>query len=507
LQPGERFSCVGCHEDKSQTRTNIAGGITKAMRNGPQDLKPFYGEPRGFSFQKEIQPILDKHCIKCHDNEDVAPSHEDERFFRNINSPQQLGLTCVTNPDAVWSASTKKPADGWNTLFPLPDGFDTKLGIGNIPFLEKHNPGWDSDKDKDVWTTTQLDLPDDYKPAALYAKIIFDDNVEMYINGKLVYQSKRFLSKYRLIELYDNPLKPGKNVIALHGSNPDGGGQGIDVSLWEQRGEASVPEDQRPFSLKDTPVEDEQAKRIWTRSYLNLTASQLRINDDKKVYYGRQTDVNNWLCVQEAPPMLKPYHAGSIKSRLSFQFDGDNPHGDVKLSQEEKDKINAWIDLLVPFCGTYEEANNWDDNDKTIAAYQQAKRDASDQLNSENFAAWLQSQTPRKHGKKKEFVIQGADDPYRALNADMTPETKDDAVVWTFESPVLMDQLKLSVPAKEDVKFTFDNGFEAVIHSGQTSVVFQPQKCSSVTSKKHDGELSIMGIKTIRNMEFGMRKY
>ena len=496
LQPGERFSCVGCHEDKNQTRTNIAGGITKAMRNGPQDLTPFYGEPRGFSFQQEIQPILDKHCTKCHDNENFSPSREDVRFYRNINSPEQLGLTCLTNPDAVWSASTKKPADGWNAVFPLPDGTDTKLGLGNIPFLEKHNPGWDSNLDKDVWTTTQLDLPDDYKPSPLYARLIFDDDVEMYINGQLVYQSKEFLKKYRLIELNVNPLKPGKNVIALHGSNPIGGGQGIDVSLWEQRSVTVPAEGQRPFSLKAAPVEDRVAKRIWTRSYVNLTSGFIPgdVKTDDKFYRGRQTAVNDWLCVQEAPPMLKPYHAGSVKSKLSHQFDGEFPHNGVKLSQEEKDKLNAWIDLLVPFCGTYEEANNWTEEDKKIAAYQQAKRDASDQLNADNFDAWLKSQTPRKHGKKKEFVIQGADDPYRALNAGMTPETKNNDVVWTFESPVLTDQIALSVPAKEDVRFTFDNGFTTVIRAGQTSVVFKPQKCSSVTSGSYVGELSIMGI-------------
>ena len=31
-----------------------------AMRNGPQELEPFYGPPRGFSFTREIQPILDE---------------------------------------------------------------------------------------------------------------------------------------------------------------------------------------------------------------------------------------------------------------------------------------------------------------------------------------------------------------------------------------------------------------------------------------------------------------
>jgi hypothetical protein len=65
LQPGEVFSCVGCHESKDVTPSR--GTVTMATKAGVQKLTPFYGKPRGFSFPKEIQPILDKHCVKCHD--------------------------------------------------------------------------------------------------------------------------------------------------------------------------------------------------------------------------------------------------------------------------------------------------------------------------------------------------------------------------------------------------------------------------------------------------------
>ena len=64
LQPGEAFACVGCHESK-----NTAPPVrqaTDALRAGPLDLEPFCGPPRGFSFPKEVQPILDRHCIRCH---------------------------------------------------------------------------------------------------------------------------------------------------------------------------------------------------------------------------------------------------------------------------------------------------------------------------------------------------------------------------------------------------------------------------------------------------------
>ena len=35
-------------------------------------------------------------------------------------------------------------------------------------------------------------------------------------------------------------------------------------------------------------------------------------------------------------------------------------HKNVKLSYEEIEKIACWIDLLVPYCGDYMEANIWD---------------------------------------------------------------------------------------------------------------------------------------------------
>ena len=64
LMPGEFFSCVGCHEDKNETP--VSSKRTIAMKNGVEKLKPFYGEPRGFSYLKEVQPVFDKHCIECH---------------------------------------------------------------------------------------------------------------------------------------------------------------------------------------------------------------------------------------------------------------------------------------------------------------------------------------------------------------------------------------------------------------------------------------------------------
>ncbi|HEX2972262.1 MAG TPA: hypothetical protein VHP11_08005 [Tepidisphaeraceae bacterium] len=64
LQPGETMSCVGCHEDKNSAPPTKK--MTLALKAGPQPLTPWYGPARGFSFQKEIQPILDRQCVRCH---------------------------------------------------------------------------------------------------------------------------------------------------------------------------------------------------------------------------------------------------------------------------------------------------------------------------------------------------------------------------------------------------------------------------------------------------------
>jgi len=37
-----------------------------ASMQQPQNLTPWYDQPRGFSFQREVQPVLDKYCVGCH---------------------------------------------------------------------------------------------------------------------------------------------------------------------------------------------------------------------------------------------------------------------------------------------------------------------------------------------------------------------------------------------------------------------------------------------------------
>ncbi|NOX57072.1 MAG: hypothetical protein GXP27_22085 [Planctomycetes bacterium] len=69
LVPGERRSCIVCHEPRSQTP---AVRLAQALRRPPTKLAAQPGDiaPRPLYYPTDIQPILDRHCTTCHDGKD-----------------------------------------------------------------------------------------------------------------------------------------------------------------------------------------------------------------------------------------------------------------------------------------------------------------------------------------------------------------------------------------------------------------------------------------------------
>jgi hypothetical protein len=193
LQPGETFSCIGCHEGKN-TAPVQSDRISMATKVGSQELEPFYGKPRGFSFLKEIQPILDRKCISCHNGE-------------------------------MWTPGYKSP------------------------------------------------------------------------DGKI------------------------------------------------------------SFSLLKRSVNEAKSRRKWSESYLSL----LRVESEKN-YTAKSHELINWISPQSGPEMMKPYSFGAVNSPMLAML--KKGHNDVELTAEEYNKLACWIDLAVPFCGEYTEANNWSENEK-----------------------------------------------------------------------------------------------------------------------------------------------
>jgi hypothetical protein len=144
LQPGENQSCVGCHEHKNSAP--LAGGyaMTGALRAGPQALEPFYGPPRGFSFVREIQPILDRHCVSCHnDRAPVLAMAKGGDGVKALNETFAVVARGVTRPEQnVGGASAPRPSAsttaGIGALRPLPHSQTTAFSLLGETVVDPH---------------------------------------------------------------------------------------------------------------------------------------------------------------------------------------------------------------------------------------------------------------------------------------------------------------------------------------------------------------------------------
>lgn len=467
LQPGENFSCLGCHEDKNVTLQPNQVGL--ALRKGAQPLRPTpgmsadeHGNPRGFSFAREIQPILDRHCVRCHDDEQSEPPFVKKRTANQPASrdslPPERALAMVRenllSVNQQWHYTTQTPPQNWTR----PEYFDqaAKLPLSEGAFGNAPTGGPKTDwTTPDLWMWATLELPADWTPQQLILKHFHDEDVMFYVNGQRVFAESGFTGEgqfaYAAISkhLVTSAFRPGTNYLAASVKN-SGGGQGVALALYtiphgtnlyaHDTTPAIPAADRKAFSLKATPVLDVHAKRNWSRSYLNLTFAHR--GKPEQPFTGRYTPTVNWINVQDVPSMLPPYKAGAATSGLTKMFDPNltldgKTHNEVQLSREELNTLALWIDLLVPFCGDYAEANAWNDDEKAKFAYYEAKKLAMQQLSDANAVQLAANQSPQPM------------DPV-AVNAyrDLMPEAKitmptpeAPSILVEFDPPVRADQM------------------------------------------------------------------
>jgi hypothetical protein len=67
LQPGERRSCIGCHEDRAAAPP-VRPALAAQREARPLEPPPWGAGP--FSYEKMVQPVWDARCVRCHGAED-----------------------------------------------------------------------------------------------------------------------------------------------------------------------------------------------------------------------------------------------------------------------------------------------------------------------------------------------------------------------------------------------------------------------------------------------------
>ncbi len=76
---GEHLTCLGCHEPKASTPSNVAVKTTPlALQRRPSKLQRDVEGSWPLTFSRLVQPVIDKHCAACHASEEEAPSFSHE---------------------------------------------------------------------------------------------------------------------------------------------------------------------------------------------------------------------------------------------------------------------------------------------------------------------------------------------------------------------------------------------------------------------------------------------
>jgi len=98
--PGEVVSCVGCHESQNTVVPPIESRAAVSM---PDEITPWYGPTRGFSFVREVQPVLDKYCVQCHHEGNTQ--HPDIASFEDTPPRPMLDTSNYINVKSRFSNS------------------------------------------------------------------------------------------------------------------------------------------------------------------------------------------------------------------------------------------------------------------------------------------------------------------------------------------------------------------------------------------------------------------
>ena len=171
--PGEKLSCIGCHEPPTEPPVTSK---TLASGKAPQAIRPWRQRVEGFSFDMEVQPVLDAYCVRCHDGSDAKRPdfksaaqddtkrskdrysnayHAFRRYFRSPGpeSAGTMGIPCeyhASTSEGVQMLEkghhgVKLDGESWRRL-------NTWVDL-NVPFYGSWTSAYADNQKRETWTT------------------------------------------------------------------------------------------------------------------------------------------------------------------------------------------------------------------------------------------------------------------------------------------------------------------------------------------------------------------
>jgi hypothetical protein len=116
FRPGEVRSCIGCHEKPKDAAPSVPANLI-ALQRPPDKPGPQPGELSGarpLHYPTDVQPILDRHCIKCHGGDEPADDMDltgepTWTFSHSYESLLERRLVQTINEDTVKFAEYMPP--------------------------------------------------------------------------------------------------------------------------------------------------------------------------------------------------------------------------------------------------------------------------------------------------------------------------------------------------------------------------------------------------------------
>jgi hypothetical protein len=213
------------------------------------------------------------------------------------------------------------PGENWMN----PDLNDSQWKRGQAPFGNNPTMSKTEWNTRDIWMRRKFTLKD-LNSDALYLKLNHDDDVEVYLNGEVVYKVKGWTNKYIYVaipEAAKSKLKVGENLLAIHVINNVGGAI-LDAGIVEKIIEKPNPRLQMAIQ-NSVKLNATQTIYNFTCGKIDLTltfTSPLLINDlnllsrpvsyisakmkatdnllhDVKIFLGASTDISTNTPAQE----------------------------------------------------------------------------------------------------------------------------------------------------------------------------------------------------------------